>query len=111
MMEEELEALVRIWNRRPPSPGQGVDFLDSPNMSQAGTLSDLVEDLAEWLPEEGMMEERLQDGAATEEIRDTMRPGHAVQSATGDLAEVAGDAALAYRREKPSSAKSGRCLN
>ena len=102
MMEEEPEALVRIWNEKATILLDRVDFLDSPNMSQAGTLSDLVEDLANWQPEEELMEERLQDGAAMEEIRDMIETWtYAVQSATkASLAEVAGDAALAYRREK-----------
>ncbi|MGB1072584.1 MAG: SPOR domain-containing protein [Flavobacteriales bacterium] len=103
MLEEEPEALVRVWNEKATILlTREAGFLDSPSMSQAGMLSDLVEDLAEWQPEEGMMDERLQDGAAMEEVRDMIETWtYAVQSATkASLAEVAGDAALAYRREK-----------
>ena len=103
MLEEEPEALVRIWNEKATILlDREADFLDNPSMSQAGALSDLVEDIAEWQPEGGMMNERLQDGAAMEEVRDMIEKWtYAVQSATkASLAEVAGDAALAYRREK-----------
>ena len=103
LLEKEPASLIAVWNEKAVVLlKEEADFLDNPDMTKAGNLSELVEDLADWQPDVDMMDGRLQDGAAMEEVREMIETWtYAVQSATkASLAEVAGDAALAYRRER-----------
>ena len=81
---------------------QESQFLDSPSMVAAGILSEQVEALSEWVPDAELMAPEVRDGAALDDVRYMIETWTtAVQSATkASLAEVAGDAALAYRRER-----------
>ena len=78
------------------------DFLDNPNMASAGTLYDLLDDLEMWSPDPSRLDAKLLDALDFEEVRSMLDAWtYAVQSATNPaLAKVAGEAALAFRREK-----------
>ena len=103
MVEQEPQALAKVWNEKARMLlEQESQFLDSPSMVAAGILSEQVEALSEWVPDAELMAPEVQDGAALEDVRYMIETWTtAVQSATkASLAEVAGDAALAYRRER-----------
>ena len=103
MVERETGALTEVWNDMSARLlAEESEFLDNPTMSGAGSLSGLVEDLSAWSPDVGLMDPGVRDGVALEEVRQMIEIWtRAVQSATkASLAEVAGDAALAYRRER-----------
>jgi len=101
--EEEPEALAAVWNDKAEKLlVQESNFLDAPSMARAGVLSDLVEGLSEWSPNPDLMARGVRDGAAVGEVEGMIEAWtYAVQSATkASLVNVAGDAALAYRRER-----------
>jgi len=103
MVEQEPQALAEVWNEKARMLlEQESQFLDSPSMVAAGILSEQVEALSEWVPDAELMAPEVRDGAALEDVRYMIETWTtAVQSATkASLAEVAGDAALAYRRER-----------
>ena len=103
LLEERPEVLVEVWETR----AERVlflerDFLDDPDVTKAGALFDLIDEMESWTPNGEMMDARLRDGIATNDIRDMLDEWtRAVQSATkASLAKVAGEAALAYRRDR-----------
>ena len=103
MVEQEPQALAEVWNEKARMLlEQESQFLDSPSMVAAGILSEQVEALSEWIPDAELMAPEVRDGAALDDVRNMIETWTtAVQSATkASLAEVAGDAALAYRRER-----------
>ena len=103
MVEQEPQALAKVWNEKARMLlERESQFLDSPSMVAAGTLSEQVEALSEWVPQAELMVPEVRDGAALDDVREMIETWTtAVQSATkASLAEVAGDAALAYRRER-----------
>ena len=103
LLASRPEIVVEVWEERAErilTLEQG--FLDEPDFNKAGELYDLLDQMEAWLPQSDMMEPILQDGVAVADMRDMLdKWSFAVQSATkASLAKVAGEAALALRREK-----------
>ncbi len=103
LLEQYPDVVVGVWEER---ANQVLElergFLDAPDFRKAGELYDALEQMESWSPDQGMIDERLRDGVALEDIRDMLDEwSRAVQSATkASLARVAGEAALAYRRDR-----------
>ncbi len=103
LVEERPDVAIEIWERRAKEVlVLEQDFLDEPDFSKAGELFDLIDALEAWQPDASMMDNRWLDGVQVDDIRDMLDEwSRAVQSATSpSLAAVAGEAALAYRRER-----------
>lgn len=103
LLETDPDAVIEAWEEQ----ARKVlllerDFLDSPSFSLAGELYDGVETIEAWGADADLISPLLRDGIDTEDISDMLdKWTRAVQSATkASLAKVAGDAALALRREK-----------
>ena len=100
---ENPELLQEVWEQKMEQVlVLETAFLDNPNMMLAGEVSDQVDALEAWQPNADKTRPDLQDAVDFEDIRDMLETwSAAVQSATkASLARVAGDAALAFRREK-----------
>ena len=103
LLEEYPDVVIGVWEER---ANQVLDlergFLDVPDFRKAGELYDALDQMESWSPDQGMIDERLRDGVALDEIRDMLDEwSRAVQSATkASLARVAGEAALAFRRDR-----------
>lgn len=102
-LEERPEELRSFWEMK----AQEVldlerSFLDDPSFAKAGELYDGVGEMEGVRPRMELVAEDVRDGVDTEDIEEMLDEWtHAVQSATkASLAKVAGDAALALRREK-----------
>ena len=108
VLETRPEEAIAVWEAKTTRVLElETDFLDNPDFNKAGELYDLISDLDAWRPDAGLVDARLQDGLQTEDISDMLDAWtYAVQSATNPaLSKVAGEAALAFRREKhPSGA-------
>ena len=103
VLETRPEEAIAVWEAKATRVLElETDFLDNPDFNKAGELYDLISDLDAWRPDAGLVDARLQDGLQTEDISDMLDAWtYAVQSATNPaLAKVAGEAALAFRREK-----------
>lgn len=103
MLETRPELVVEVWEAKAEEMlVMERDFLDEPDFSKAGELYDLLDGMASWAPEAERVEPILQDGVAMEDIRSMLDEwSAAVQSATkASLAKVAGEAALAFRRDR-----------
>ena len=103
-LKSENPALVQeVWTRNM----QQVlvlekGFLDNPSMALAGAVFDAIDLLEGWEPDAALVDPLLADAVDFEDVRSMLDEwSAAVQSATkASLAKVAGDAALAFRREK-----------
>jgi len=103
MLASKPGLVVEIWEARAAqilTLEQG--FLDEPDFNKAGALYDLLDEMESWVPQGEMMTPLLQDGADIADMRDMLDEwSFAVQSASkASLAKVAGEAALAFRRER-----------
>ena len=102
-LEENEEDAEAVWATKASTVlTLERDFLDNPDMASAGTLYDLLDDLEMWSPDADRLDAKLLDALDFEEVRSMLDAWtYAVQSATNPaLAKVAGEAALAFRREK-----------
>lgn len=100
---QDEEALVALWESKLQRILElETVFLDDPDMATAGEIYDLMEDLESWQPQADLVDASLKDGADFEGIRNMLDTwSYAVQSASkASLAQVAGEAAMAGRREK-----------
>ena len=103
LVEERPDVAIEIWESRAKEVlVLERDFLDDPDFSKAGQLFDMMDALEAWQPDASKMDNRLLDGVQVDDIREMLDEwSRAVQSATkASLAAVAGEAALAYRRER-----------
>ena len=103
LLEERPGVAIAIWEARTREVLElEADFLDSPDFATASTLYDQLDSLEAWFPRAELMDAALFDGLATDDIREMLDEWTvAVQSASkASLAEVAGEAALALRRER-----------
>ena len=97
------EMVVQVWEQRAEQIlGLERNFLDEPDFNKAGALYDLIDQMDAWVPQSERMSPLLQDGVAIEDMREMLDEwSYAVQSASkASLAKVAGEAALALRRER-----------
>ena len=100
---ENPALLQEVWEQKMEQvPILESAFLDNPNMMLAGEVSDQVDALEAWQPNADETRPDLQDAVDFVDILTCCQTwSAAVQSATkASLAKVAGDAALAFRREK-----------
>lgn len=103
LLEAYPDVVFEVWEEKARQVlSLEREFLDEPDFSRAGELYDLLEQMETWSPEEDRISPRLRDGVALEDIRDMLDEwSRAVQSATkASLARVAGEAALAFRRDR-----------
>ena len=103
LLASKPETVVEVWEERAEQIlvlEQG--FLDDPDFNKAGELYDLLDQMDAWRPQVEMMSPLLQDGVAMNDMRDMLDEwSFAVQSASkASLAKVAGEAALALRRDR-----------
>lgn len=103
MLDEDVDVVVAVWEGKAERIlSLEAEFLDDPDFTKAGELFDLLDGLEAWNPDAGKLRPLLRDGVAIDDIRHMLDVWtEAVQSATkASLARVAGEAALAYRRDR-----------